>query len=113
VSRGIPSVGVNENYPTALFAKKTSNEVVVETTDIIGTLNMVDSNSISSLEVFCIETQSEDLETTEIKTELQKKIPKIDSKLDFKLDVDLSKFESGDAKKISDVLIRYAEIFNS
>ena len=71
VSRGILSVGGNENYPTALVANITSNEVVVETTDVIGTLRLVDSNSINSLEGFCIETQSEDLETTEIETELQ------------------------------------------
>jgi hypothetical protein len=60
LSRGILSVCVNENYQTALVANITSNEVVVETTDVIGTLRLVDSNSINSLEGFCIETQSED-----------------------------------------------------
>jgi hypothetical protein len=48
-----------ENFLKALNANISNSEVAVETTDVLGTFNLLDSNSINSLEVFCVDVKSD------------------------------------------------------
>ena len=117
MSRGILAVG--KHSLLSLIANVTANEVTLESNQILGTLEHLDSAAIFAelLEIHCIlnESSGESTETTHNKTSnsnTDDEIAKLKEAIPL-LNIDLTPFDSNDATDIAKLLLRYAHIFDT